>query len=195
MFSRRGFICSATAILAASALPSFAATAPEPERRGSNLDRLVRQIDPQLTLSHAHTGEKQTIRFFGPTGYDTAAVMALNNFWRDWRQNEAPQVDPRLFWGMAATSMAVRKEGHSGEVIFLSGFRSKKTNEMLRSRGIAAAENSFHIQARAVDFRFEGVPQERVGGFVEWLEVGGTGFYRRSNFTHMDTGDVRRWVS
>ena len=189
-------ISAAVASAAALALPSMtwaASELPTPSRPGSNLDKLVRAIDPRLRIVNAHTNERVDLRFFGPGGYDFDAVRRLNHIWRDWRQNEAPQIDPRMFWALAAISMSAQKEGHDGEIVLLSGFRTLKTNALLRSKGYGAASNSFHLKAMATDFRFEGVPQDRVGGFVEWLGVGGTGYYPRSGFTHVDTGPIRRW--
>ena len=87
------------------------------------------------------------------------------------------------------------KDGHDGEVCFLSGYRSRKTNDLLRAQGHNAARDSLHIQARANDFRLQGVPIEAVAQYAEWLQVGGVGRYpgRSGNFVHIDSGDIRTW--
>ena len=205
---RRAFLSSLFATASLSVLPGAAGAAAghvqgteedgpitygPPSREGSNLDRMVNMIDPVLDLHNAHTDEVIRVRFFTATGYDLDALTAINRIMRDWRQDESPQNDPRIFWGLAATRMSAMKDGHNGRQVILSGYRSLKTNEMLRRTGHKAASNSFHLKAQAVDFTMEGIPQDRVGGFVQWLGVGGTGFYPRNHFTHMDSGPVRSW--
>lgn len=179
--------------LGASVIPALPGWAGSPSKAGSMLDRLVSRIDPVLEVVNAHTNERAMVRFFTSTGYDMEAVRKLNWIWRDWRDNEAPQINPRLFWGAAVTRASAMKDGHDGVMTLLSGFRTKKTTLLLRSQGVGAAMNSKHMDAEAVDMRFAGIPADRVSGFVEWLEVGGTGYYRKSNFTHMDSGDIRQW--
>lgn len=191
---RRGFITGAVAAVAGMAcLPALAEGHGDPIRPGSRLDRLVPSIDPVLRIVNAHTDERADVRFFTASGYDLAAVERLNWLWRDWRQGEAPQIDVRLWWGLAAIRAAAMKDGHSGDQILLSGFRTKSTNDMLRRRGYGAASRSLHLQARATDFRMEGIPTADLARFAAWLEIGGTGKYLRSGFVHIDSGDRRSW--
>lgn len=176
-------------------IPSLAlGNQPDPERRGSMLDRLVPSIDPVLTFHNANTGDKGSYRFFNGSTYDMEAINGLNWMFRDWRQNKITQIDVRLFWGLAAVAASAQRDGHSGEILLTSGFRTDKTNDLLRRLGYGAARESFHLKARAVDFSLWGVDLSNVSRLVRWLEVGGTGHYRRSNFTHMDTGPVRSWT-
>lgn len=178
---------------AAIGLPAFPAFAEAPSRPGSRLDRMVSMIDPTLHIVNSHTKEEIRVRFFTPTGYDPNAVRQLNWIWRDWRENKVTQIDPRIFWGAAAVRASAMKGGHDGKMTLLSGFRTRKTTLKLRSEGIGAALNSMHMKSKAVDMRFHGIPERKVSGFVEWLEVGGTGHYPGSNFTHMDSGAERNW--
>lgn len=179
-----------TGIATIPALPGWAGN---PSKAGSMLDRLVSRVDPYLEIVNAHTNERVTVRFFTPTGYDMDAVSKLNWIWRDWRDDESVQINPRLFWGAAVTRASAMKDGHDGVMTLLSGYRTKKTTMLLRSQGVGAALGSQHMKAAAVDMRFSGIPADKVSGFVEWLEVGGTGYYPRNNFTHMDSGDIRQW--
>lgn len=175
-------------------LPAMAAWAgDDPARPGSRLDRMVSLVDPVIHLVNAHTKEETQGRFFTATGYDMAVVERLNWIWRDWRDNEASQIDPRLFWAVAVVRASAMKEGHNGQVTLLSGYRTKKTTQLLRSQGVNAALDSQHMKARAVDMRLAGIPASRISGFVEWLQVGGTGHYPGSNFTHADSGSLRKW--
>ena len=195
LIGRRGFITGAVATLISGSvgIPALASTHDDPIRHGSRLDRLVPSIDPVLHITNAHTKEVEHLRFFTADGYDIEAVRRLNHIWRDWREDDAPQIDVRLWWGLAAIRAGAMKDGHSGAQILLSGFRTQKTNKMLRSRGIGAARNSLHLEAKATDFHMEGIPTQVLGKFASWLEIGGTGKYMRSGFVHIDSGDRRSW--
>ena len=59
------------------------------------------------------------------------------------------------------------------------------TNEWLKSQGIAAGRDSFHLQGRAADVRMSGVPPARLAEFGPLLGLGGVGLY--SAFFHLDT--------
>ncbi len=173
-------------------VPVFA-EAPAPARPNSQLDRLVPAIRPELRLFNANTNERMSTRFFGPTGYDSVEIRRINWFMRDWRESEVRQIDVRLLWALAAIRQAAMKDGHDGEVRFLSGYRSRKTNDLLRRLGYGAAEDSLHISARANDFSLPGVPVSAVAQYADWLEVGGVGHYPGS-FVHIDSGERRTWT-
>lgn len=166
---------------------------PSPWRPGSRLDSVVQGIDPYLDITNAHTGERVVTRFARNGRYDNRAIRKLDWLFRDWRRNEAPEIDPRLYWSLAAISDAARNDGHSGQMTLLSGFRTKRTNEMLRARGGGAASNSYHLRRRAADIRLEGVEAGEVADYAEWLQVGGVGRYPGERFTHLDSGPIRTW--
>ncbi|WP_375264224.1 YcbK family protein [Palleronia sp.] len=194
-FSRRSFLKGAAAAGLMPALPAVAAAAapPDPLRDGSVLDRLVPLIDPVIHLRNANTGEETELRFFEDGAYLEGPVKKLNWMFRDWRQEAAPQIDVRLFWALAAIRGGAMQEGHSGKIQLLSGYRTRATNDLLRRKGYKAADKSYHLKARASDLRLEGVPMEQLAEYAEWLEVGGVGRYKRSNFVHIDSGPIRGW--
>lgn len=211
MHNRRGFLkgVAAAGLLRAALPAALTATvatglpalgwaqetdyAADPSRPGTRLDALRPFIDPTLEIFNPHTDETIRVRFFTSAGYDRAAVQQLNHIWRDWRQDVAPQIDPRLFWGMAAIRTSAMKDGHDGVVTLLSGYRTLATTRYLRSTGTGASLGSQHMKAAAMDIRLHDIPASTVSGFAEWLQIGGTGYYPRSNFTHADTGSVRQW--
>lgn len=192
---RRQLLLGAAATLVTSwtGLPALAEESPPPARPDSRLDQLVSAIRPELRMFNANTNERMSTRFFGPTGYDPVEIRRINWFMRDWREGETRQVDVRLLWALAAIRQAAMKDGHDGEILFLSGYRSRKTNDLLRSQGRGAAKDSLHIAARANDFNLPGIPVSDVAKYAEWLEVGGVGLYRSSHFVHIDSGEVRTW--
>jgi uncharacterized protein YcbK (DUF882 family) len=166
---------------------------PDPSRPGSRLDSVMRSTDSYLDITNQNTGERVALRFMDDGHYDRRAIQRLDWLFRDWRDNKDPEIDPRIYWALAAMSDASRREGHSGQITLLSGFRTKRTNNMLRSKGAGAASNSYHTRRRAADIRLDGVPMEQVADYAEWLQVGGVGRYHGSNFTHIDTGPTRTW--
>jgi uncharacterized protein YcbK (DUF882 family) len=55
------------------------------------------------------------------------------------------------------------------------------------------AENSLHIQGRAIDVRLTSAKTPALRDAALALKVGGVGYYPESNFVHVDTGKVRSW--
>ena len=178
--------------LVAGCAPRYEAL-PSPSRPGSRLDSLMPVTDSYLDVTNQNTGESVALRFIDDGNYDRRAIRRLDWLFRDWRQNRDPEIDPRVYWGLAALSDAARREGHSGKITLLSGFRTKRTNNMLRSQGKGAASNSYHTRRRAADIRLDGVPMEQVADYAEWLQIGGVGRYHGSDFTHIDSGPIRTW--
>ncbi|MBC7286235.1 MAG: DUF882 domain-containing protein, partial [Hoeflea sp.] len=46
---------------------------------------------------------------------------------------------------------------------------------------------------QAIDIRLPGFSTKKVSDIGASLRAGGVGYYRKSNFVHLDTGKVRRW--
>jgi len=75
----------------------------------------------------------------------------------------------------------------------ISGYRSPQTNARLRESGAGVAKHSLHIEGRAIDVRIAGVDCAALSAQALELKRGGVGYYRASNFVHLDTGAVRTW--
>lgn len=195
MISRRKIISSGIASALLPVLPTFAndgLNIPEPVRKNSKLDQLVPLIEPYLDLYNPHTRERKKVRFFGRSGYNRDGINKINYLLRDWRQDRVVQMDVRLYWGLAAIRTAAVRDGLTGEIQINSGFRTKQTNNYLRSEGYQPAVNSLHLRGRAVDFVVKGGNVANVARYAQWLEIGGTGHYR-GRFIHVDSGDQRVW--
>jgi uncharacterized protein YcbK (DUF882 family) len=50
------------------------------------------------------------------------------------------------------------------------------------------------MTGQAVDVRLPGYSSRKMSKIAHGLRSGGVGFYARSNFVHMDTGQVRYWT-
>lgn len=143
-----------------------------------------------LSLYHAHTRESLTVTFRRNGRYDRAELQKLNWFLRDWRNDEAISMDPKLFDIVWA---AQREVGSSGTVRVLSAYRSPKTNAMLRRRSSAVAKNSQHMQGKALDFSLPDANMAKVRAVGMRLQRGGVGYYPNVPFVHLDSGSVRSW--
>jgi uncharacterized protein YcbK (DUF882 family) len=75
----------------------------------------------------------------------------------------------------------------------ISGYRSPQTNELLRERSGGVASHSLHMQGRAIDVRLAGVACADLAEHAQDLTRGGVGYYRASDFVHLDTGAHRTW--
>ncbi|MFG6573551.1 YcbK family protein [Sulfitobacter sp. 1A13353] len=186
--NRRDLLLGAASAGASCSLPSMAFA-----KTPSRLDSLKPIIKPHLRMWNANTNERISTTFWRDGQYDVQELRRIDWFMRDWREAEIKPCSRNLLWGLAAISEAAVGDGHSGEIRFLSGYRSRATNDMLRRNGGGAARNSLHIKAKAVDFSFPGIPVEPIFKYAKWLQVGGCGHYPGS-FVHMDTGDRRTWI-
>lgn len=148
--------------------------------------------DRTLYLYYTHTKETAKITFRRGGRYDNKGLAQLNQFLRDWRQNEPTKMDPALFdlvWEV------YQKSGAKGPIHVVSAYRSPKTNNMLRSKSRGVAKNSRHTQGMALDFFIPGVAISKVRQLAMSKQVGGVGYYPTSGspFVHLDTGNVRAW--
>jgi len=146
----------------------------------------------RLSLHNLHTDETLDVVFRTSKGYDQDALAALDRILRDWRQDEILPIDPQLYDMMAAIAARIGQPPRFG---IISGYRSPKTNEMLRRNGGGAAKFSLHMVGQAIDLRLEGTALSRLRQAAIELGQGGVGYYSRSGFVHIDTGEVRSWGS
>jgi len=178
--SRRG-ILMAFAATAISAAPTFGnATG---FLRGGGDIRRIRMVSPR-------TGERIDTIYWIEGNYIREALNEITLFMRDWRTNETRNIDARTIDIMAASHNLLNA---SEPYTLLSGYRSPKTNAMLRSRSSGVAKNSRHMSGEAADLRLgsRSVSQIYQAGLA--CGAGGVGRYSRSNFVHMDCGPVRSW--
>jgi uncharacterized protein YcbK (DUF882 family) len=115
----------------------------------------------------------------------------INTFFRDWRANETAQIDLRLVSALKTIIDIAKLKTNINRVNIHSGFRTKKTNDLLRLSSSSVAEKSYHVQGRALDFSIEGIRASDLAKIVLDNFDGGVGVYR--SFVHVDTGPKRIW--
>ena len=145
-----------------------------------------------ITFTNAHTGEGFSGVYRVGNRYLPEAFEKINYVLRDFRVGEVFPIDPRA---LDIVYLVHQKTGVNKPLEILSGYRSPKTNSMLRRAtsisGVAV--NSLHLTGQAIDFRMPEYSTRRLRNIAASLNAGGVGFYPRSNFVHVDTGSVRHW--
>lgn len=151
----------------------------------------VRAADArQLSFYHTHTRQNLDVVYYQNGEYVDSALDEINRFLADFRTGDFAEMDPKLL----DILYDVRNELDSdGRYEVISAYRSPKTNKMLRSSSGGVAKNSQHMLGNAIDVRLRGVPTEDLRDTALEMKRGGVGFYKQSDFVHMDTGRVRRW--
>jgi uncharacterized protein YcbK (DUF882 family) len=147
----------------------------------------------RLRFYHTHTNERLDIVYRRGEDYLPEALAKLDHYLRDHRTGEVRHFDPRLFDLLYDLTASLNDAG--GEIDVVCGYRTPWSNEFLRTRSAhtGVALHSLHMQAEAIDIRLPGIPTSAVRDAALRLERGGVGYYRASDFVHVDTGRVRRW--
>ena len=144
----------------------------------------------RITMQSGRTGERIDMIYWIEGNYIEDAVREVHHFMRDWRTNDVKSIDLRTIDIMAAAhNMLDSNEPY----MLLSGYRSPKTNTMLRNRGSGVAKNSLHLKGQAADLRLNSRSVSQMARAAAACKAGGVGRYSNSNFVHMDCGPVRTW--
>ena len=144
----------------------------------------------KITFRNSHTGEMFSGVYRVGDKYLPDAFERINVVLRDFRSNEMFPIDPRVL-DIIYSVHELTQQDEPYEV--LSGYRCPKTNSGLRKHGEGVAKNSLHMTGQAIDLRLPGFDTKQIRNLAVSLKAGGVGYYPKSNFVHMDTGDVRTW--
>jgi uncharacterized protein YcbK (DUF882 family) len=167
----------ATSVVAATGLATPALA------KGAGLYRSLSLVNPR-------TGDWVNTVYWADGAYIPDAIEPVNYLMRDWRQDEVKPIAHATLDIMAALHQSLRCDD---PFEILSGYRSPKTNALLRNRSRGVARNSYHIMAMAVDLRIQSRSVSQVARAALALNAGGVGRYSRSDFVHVDSGPVRDW--
>jgi uncharacterized protein YcbK (DUF882 family) len=178
--SRRALL-GAFAATAVTAAPTFANAAGF-LRGGGDIRR--------IRMYSGRTGERIDMVYWIEGEYIRDALKEVNHFMRDWRTNGVKEIDMRTIDIMAAAHNLMDA---SEPYMLLSGYRSPQTNAMLRSNSRGVARNSLHLKGQAADLRLNSRSVSQMARAAMACKAGGVGKYSRSNFVHMDCGQVRSW--
>lgn len=144
----------------------------------------------ELRFLHTHTGERLTVEYFQQGEYLPDALSTVNRFLRDFRTGEVHEIDAGL---LDLLHTLTNVTGTSKPFQVISGFRSPKTNAMLRQHSEGVAAGSLHMVGQAIDIRLSDIPLPKLRSAALSVKRGGVGYYPASDFVHVDTGRVRFW--
>jgi uncharacterized protein YcbK (DUF882 family) len=144
----------------------------------------------RLVLRNVHNPESLDLTFFRDGAYVPDSLAAVRVLLRDYRNDEQHAIDPPLLDYLHDVALGL---GVDPVFSVISGYRSPQTNAMLHERSSGVARHSLHIEGRAIDVRLAGVDCARLAEHALRFERGGVGYYRKSDFVHLDTGAFRTW--
>ena len=179
-FSRR-FILGAFAASAITAAPTFTKAAGF--LRGAGDIR-------SLNIISRRTGERFRGVYCIDNKYIPEVLEEINFVMRDWRRNEIKTIDRRTIDIIAASHNLLNTDE---PYTLQSGYRSAKTNAMLRRRSRSVARHSLHMTGQAADVRLSSRSVKQVYKAAAKCSGGGVGRYYRSGFVHIDCGPLRTW--
>lgn len=165
-----------------ASLPALAVLAPL-RALSANEERL-------LSFVHTHTSERLVLPYFARGSYLTDSLSRMDQFLRDHRTGEVHAIDPALFDLLHDLRSATNAKA---PFQVISCYRSPATNRKLRSADRGVAKGSLHLEGRAIDVRVSDVSTAVLREAAKELGRGGVGYYRESDFVHVDTGRVRFW--
>ncbi|MDO5646499.1 DUF882 domain-containing protein [Paracoccus sp. (in: a-proteobacteria)] len=146
----------------------------------------------RVRMYSGRTGESIDTVYWVDGRYVREALNEINKFMRDWRTGEVIGIDPRT---IDIASASARLMQTNEPYMMLSGYRSPRTNAMLRRQSGGVAQNSLHMTGKAADLRLKSRSVNQMYQAAVSCRAGGVGRYNRSNFVHMDCGPVRNWGS
>jgi uncharacterized protein YcbK (DUF882 family) len=143
-----------------------------------------------LTLNNLHTPEVLDVVYRRGDQYVPEALAQVEELLRDYRTGDRHAIDPHLLDILYEVAQGV---GVDPVFSVISGYRSPQTNAMLHERSAGVASHSLHMEGRAIDVRLTHVNCADLAGQALAMKRGGVGYYRQSDFVHLDTGRVRTW--
>jgi uncharacterized protein YcbK (DUF882 family) len=151
-----------------------------------------RKLDARtLSFDCINLGERlKPIDYWVEGKYVPHALAAIDKALRDFVSDEVHPIDPKLLDVLHHLGRTLDTDC-SFELI--SGYRSPKTNELLRKHDPGVAENSLHMKGTAVDVALKGRPLRQQYETALAMHMGGVGFYPDSDFIHIDIGRIRHW--
>jgi len=144
--------------------------------------------DKVFNAYNIHTKESLNAVYFASGRYDYSALREINYFLRCHYTNEVETIDVRL---IELISSIHNIFGSDKQLQIISGYRSLKYNEYLRSIGRKVSKNSLHLLGLALDFTIPEIDNFELFRAAKSFRIGGVGLY--PEFVHVDTGQIRYW--
>jgi uncharacterized protein YcbK (DUF882 family) len=155
----------------------------------ASIDRLLAQ-KRNLFFFNTHTGQKLDVCYYAQGEYQPEALKKINYIFRDHRTEEIKPIHKGLLNLLHSISMTLDRPTR---LHIISGYRSPVTNAKLSKKSKYVVKNSLHIKGKAADIRIPEYDTRRLRNTCMKLKAGGVGYYRKSDFVHVDIGLVRQW--
>lgn len=187
---RRREVLTAGGRLAAAALAGVGVGTARSRAAAPASDVARRGGPKRIALENLHTDERLDIEYFREGSYLPEALSAIEVLLRDFRTGERHAIDPNLMDYLVQVAHTL---GVDPAFSVISGYRSPATNARLREQSTGVAQRSLHMEGRAIDVRMTHVDCATLAARAQDLRRGGVGYYRASDFVHLDTGAFRTW--
>ena len=161
-----------------------------PQAFGNVLAKLPSQRERKLSLLNLHTGERLNTTYWVDGEYQTSELEAIDHILRDHRTGDVTRMDKDL---LDLLNILHQKMDSKQAFHIISGYRSPRTNAALSKKSNGVAKKSLHMQGKAIDIRLPDCQLSDLRKAAISCQTGGVGYYRKSNFIHIDTGNVRYW--
>ena len=177
-FNRRKLLKCSAAVIASTAFPQLLQ---------ANIN-----ISSERTLEfiNLHTNEELSCCYWLNGKYSKSGLSRINYILRDHRAEEIYNINASLLDLLYLLRKAL---GSQAPFHVISAYRSPASNEKLRKSGSGVAKRSLHMQGKAIDIRLPDIKLSQLRDVAISFEAGGVGYYKRSNFIHLDVGRPRVW--
>ena len=158
--------------MAASLLPSPLKASLEKLARESAGESGVRT----LAFHNTHTDERIDSVYWVSGRYQEPGLTAIDWILRDHRTGDVARIDPKLLDLLHLLKEQAAGAASPAVYEIVSGFRSPRSNELLRNRSGAVARHSLHLKGMAADVRLTGVQLRKLHSAALDLKRGGVGY-------------------
>ena len=148
------------------------------------------QTAKKICLHNVYTSETIEPVFWRDGEYLPEALSDINHIFRDIRTGKERTINKELINLLYDLQQEVKIEE---PFHIVSGYRTPRSNALLRKTTKGVAKNSFHMYGKAADIRLPDYNLSTLRRKAMNLRVGGVGYYPRSSFIHVDVGAVRYW--
>jgi uncharacterized protein YcbK (DUF882 family) len=146
--------------------------------------------EKSLALYNPRTKESFKGVYWRNGDFVAGTMKNIYHIMRDTRTDEIKQIDPDLLDLIFKISIKLESKA---PFHVISGYRSRKTNDLLLKRNKCVAKNSYHTRGQAADIHLPGIKTTVLRRAAYELKKGGIGYYPRRGVVHIDIGPVRYW--
>ncbi len=146
--------------------------------------------EKKISLYNVYTQEKLETVYWRDGEFIPEVLDEINHIFRDLRSGKVKAIKHNLIDLLSSLQLRLKtKEPFH----IVSGYRTPRSNAILRKKRKGVARNSLHMYGKAVDINLPGYNLKALRRTAMKLKGGGVGYYPSSKFIHVDVGEVRYW--